>query len=42
MDTIDTIRRLWRRESVELVDGAGETVSLTMFPPPVQPSCRYG
>ncbi|MFJ9153153.1 MupA/Atu3671 family FMN-dependent luciferase-like monooxygenase [Streptomyces sp. NPDC102270] len=37
MDTIDTIRRLWRRESVELVDGAGESVSLTMFPPPVQP-----
>lgn len=37
MDTIDTIRRLWRREPIELVDGAGETVSLTMFPPPVQP-----
>jgi natural product biosynthesis luciferase-like monooxygenase protein len=37
MDTIDTIRRLWRRESIELVDGAGESVSLTLFPPPVQP-----
>lgn len=37
MDTIDTIRRLWRREPVELIDGAGEPVSLTMFPPPVQP-----
>ncbi|MBV6698110.1 MupA/Atu3671 family FMN-dependent luciferase-like monooxygenase [Kitasatospora aureofaciens] len=37
MDSIDTIRRLWRRESVELVDGAGESVSLTVFPPPVQP-----
>ncbi|WP_194905607.1 LLM class flavin-dependent oxidoreductase [Catenulispora rubra] len=37
MDTIDTIRRLWRRESVELVDGAGESVSVTTFPPPVQP-----
>ncbi|WP_395297043.1 MupA/Atu3671 family FMN-dependent luciferase-like monooxygenase [Kitasatospora hibisci] len=37
IDTVDTIRRLWRREAVELVDGAGESVSLTMFPPPVQP-----
>lgn len=35
-DSIDLIRRLWRREAVELVDGAGETVELTMFPPPVQ------
>ncbi|MBD3009881.1 MULTISPECIES: LLM class flavin-dependent oxidoreductase [unclassified Streptomyces] len=37
METVETIRRLWRRESVSLVDGAGETVELTMFPPPVQP-----
>ncbi|AGP57006.1 MupA/Atu3671 family FMN-dependent luciferase-like monooxygenase [Streptomyces rapamycinicus] len=37
METVETIRRLWRRESVSLTDGAGETVELTMFPPPVQP-----
>ena len=37
MDQIDTIRRLWAREAVEMVDGAGETLELTMFPPPVQP-----
>ncbi|MER8154959.1 MupA/Atu3671 family FMN-dependent luciferase-like monooxygenase [Streptomyces sp. NPDC094472] len=37
METVDTIRRLWKRESVSLTDGAGETVELTMFPPPVQP-----
>ncbi|MFJ9891650.1 MupA/Atu3671 family FMN-dependent luciferase-like monooxygenase [Streptomyces sp. NPDC091287] len=36
MDTVDTIRRLWNREPVNLVDGAGEPVELTMFPPPVQ------
>ena len=37
MDTINTIRRLWRREAVTLTDGAGEQVDVTVFPPPVQP-----
>ncbi|TDC85712.1 LLM class flavin-dependent oxidoreductase [Nonomuraea deserti] len=37
MDTIDTVRRLWRQEEVELVDGAGESVKLRTHPAPVQP-----
>ncbi|MEU6784661.1 MupA/Atu3671 family FMN-dependent luciferase-like monooxygenase [Nonomuraea angiospora] len=37
MDTIDTVRRLWRQEEVELVDGAGESVKLRAYPAPVQP-----
>ncbi|MFI7703538.1 LLM class flavin-dependent oxidoreductase [Nonomuraea sp. NPDC049480] len=37
MDTIDTVRRLWRQEEVELVDGAGESVKLRSYPAPVQP-----
>jgi natural product biosynthesis luciferase-like monooxygenase protein len=36
MDTVATIRRLWNREPMTLVDGAGESIELTMFPPPVQ------
>ncbi|MCX4803079.1 LLM class flavin-dependent oxidoreductase [Streptomyces sp. NBC_01214] len=37
LKTVETIRRLWRREPVQLTDGAGELVELTMYPPPVQP-----
>jgi len=36
IDAVETIRGLWRQESVSLVDGAGETVDVTVFPPPVQ------
>jgi natural product biosynthesis luciferase-like monooxygenase protein len=37
METIDTVRRLWRQEAVELVDGAGESVKVRTHPAPVQP-----
>ncbi|WP_449063617.1 LLM class flavin-dependent oxidoreductase [Planomonospora algeriensis] len=37
IDTIDTVRRLWRQESVELSDGAGEPVKVRTHPAPVQP-----
>jgi natural product biosynthesis luciferase-like monooxygenase protein len=34
---VQNIRSLWRQEPASLVDGAGETVEVTVFPPPVQP-----
>jgi natural product biosynthesis luciferase-like monooxygenase protein len=34
--TIDTVRRLWRQESVQLLDGAGEQATVRIFPAPVQ------
>ena len=34
---IDTIRSLWRGESVTATSGDGREVSVSMFPPPVQP-----
>lgn len=37
IDTVESIRSLWRREPASFVDGAGETVEVTVFPPPVQP-----
>jgi natural product biosynthesis luciferase-like monooxygenase protein len=37
LETIDTVRRLWRQESVELLDGAGNAVQVKAFPAPVQP-----
>lgn len=36
-DTIETVRRLWRGESVELADGAGTPVQVRVYPAPVQP-----
>jgi natural product biosynthesis luciferase-like monooxygenase protein len=36
-ETVDTVRRLWRREEVELVDGAGDPVRVRTYPAPVQP-----
>jgi natural product biosynthesis luciferase-like monooxygenase protein len=36
-DTVKGIRSLWRREPAAFVDGAGEPVEVTVFPPPVQP-----
>ncbi|GAB1510097.1 MupA/Atu3671 family FMN-dependent luciferase-like monooxygenase [Actinophytocola sp. KF-1] len=35
--TVDTVRRLWRREEVELTDGAGDRVAVRTYPAPVQP-----
>ncbi|MFI6447706.1 LLM class flavin-dependent oxidoreductase [Kitasatospora sp. NPDC050543] len=36
-ETIETVRRLWRQESVELPDGDGTAVSVRTYPAPVQP-----
>lgn len=37
VDTIDAVRSLWRKETVKLVDGAGEEVQVRIYPAPVQP-----
>jgi natural product biosynthesis luciferase-like monooxygenase protein len=37
VQTVDMVRRLWRQESVQLRDGAGEQATVRIFPPPVQP-----
>jgi alkanesulfonate monooxygenase SsuD/methylene tetrahydromethanopterin reductase-like flavin-dependent oxidoreductase (luciferase family) len=34
---VNTVQRLWRRELVELRNGAGEQVKIRIYPPPVQP-----
>ncbi|MDQ3761420.1 MAG: LLM class flavin-dependent oxidoreductase [Actinomycetota bacterium] len=36
-DTVGTVRRLWRGENVELVDGTGAHVQVRVYPAPVQP-----
>ncbi|TWP48422.1 LLM class flavin-dependent oxidoreductase [Lentzea tibetensis] len=36
--TVDTVRRAWRGEQVEVVDGAGNAASVGIYPPPVRPS----
>jgi natural product biosynthesis luciferase-like monooxygenase protein len=36
-DGIETIRRLWRGDSVRLKDGAGTDVDVKIFPRPIQP-----
>ncbi|WP_019925395.1 MupA/Atu3671 family FMN-dependent luciferase-like monooxygenase [Nocardia sp. BMG111209] len=37
VETVDTVRRLWRGEEVEFTDGAGEIRPTRIFPAPVQP-----
>jgi len=37
VDAVDTVRRLWRGEEIELPDGAGEKRAVRIFPAPVQP-----
>jgi natural product biosynthesis luciferase-like monooxygenase protein len=37
LEQIDQVRRLWRGEQIELVDGAGSLASVGIYPPPVQP-----
>lgn len=37
IDTIGTVRRLWRGERVELVDGTGAPVQVRAYPAPIQP-----
>jgi natural product biosynthesis luciferase-like monooxygenase protein len=36
VDAIDTVRSLWRKETVKLVDGTGEEVQVRIYPAPVQ------
>lgn len=36
VDTVDTVRRLWRGEEVAFPDGAGEMHGVRVFPAPVQ------
>jgi natural product biosynthesis luciferase-like monooxygenase protein len=37
LDTAQQVRRLWRGETIEVTDGAGEPQRLRVFPPPIQP-----
>lgn len=37
LDTVDTVRRLWRGEQVEFSDGGGEKQPVRIYPAPVQP-----
>lgn len=37
MQTIDTVRRLWRQEASELADGTAELATKRIYPAPVQP-----
>jgi natural product biosynthesis luciferase-like monooxygenase protein len=37
LETVETVRRLWRREPVAVTDGAGAETSISIYPPPVQP-----
>jgi natural product biosynthesis luciferase-like monooxygenase protein len=37
LDYAEQVRRLWRGESVTVVDGTGKQVDVRTFPPPVQP-----
>jgi natural product biosynthesis luciferase-like monooxygenase protein len=37
IDSVDQVRRLWRGESMSVVDGTGATRELRVYPPPVQP-----
>jgi natural product biosynthesis luciferase-like monooxygenase protein len=37
VETVETVRRLWRGEAVALTGGGGEDVSVRTFPPPVRP-----
>ncbi|WP_328545521.1 MupA/Atu3671 family FMN-dependent luciferase-like monooxygenase [Streptomyces platensis] len=36
LETIDTVRTLWRGDPVDVVDGTDNPASVRMFPPPVQ------
>ncbi|MEV6997450.1 LLM class flavin-dependent oxidoreductase [Streptomyces sp. NPDC093982] len=37
LETVETVRRLWRGEQVDFPDGNGEKRAVRVFPPPVQP-----
>jgi natural product biosynthesis luciferase-like monooxygenase protein len=40
-DTVDTVRRLWRRESVPMMNHKGEMVEIRSYPTPVQPELPF-
>jgi natural product biosynthesis luciferase-like monooxygenase protein len=35
-ETVETVRRLWRQEPLDLTDGAGQPASVRIYPAPVQ------
>jgi natural product biosynthesis luciferase-like monooxygenase protein len=37
VDTVETVRRLWRQEKIPLRDGDGKPVDVQLYPAPVQP-----
>ncbi|HVG07844.1 MAG TPA: amino acid adenylation domain-containing protein [Thermoanaerobaculia bacterium] len=37
LEGIETVRRLWRGESVSMTGGAGNSVEVRVLPPPIQP-----
>ncbi len=37
LDCLEQVRRLWRGETMETVDGVGKPCTLASYPPPVQP-----
>lgn len=36
LETVETVRKLWRQEGVAFTDGAGKESEIRIFPPPVQ------
>lgn len=36
IDTVETVRKLWRQESVSFTDGSGGQAEIKIYPPPVQ------
>jgi natural product biosynthesis luciferase-like monooxygenase protein len=36
LDSVDQVRRLWRGETIAVLDGVGNTQQVGIFPPPVQ------
>lgn len=41
LDNLDTVRRLWRGESVVRTDGAGERTTVRTYPRPLQPELPF-
>jgi natural product biosynthesis luciferase-like monooxygenase protein len=37
VDTVEMVRRLWRRESIDLVDGSGDRATIRTYPAPTRP-----
>jgi natural product biosynthesis luciferase-like monooxygenase protein/amino acid adenylation domain-containing protein len=41
LQNVEVIRRLWRGERIERLNGAKESVQVTIYPKPVQPELRF-